>query len=178
MKIRKAALTDAPHIAKVHVDSWRTTYKDIFPQEYLNNLSYEERTSFLEKSIPQQDVYVAENNQGEIVGFSVGGLEREGKHEGYLGELYAIYIVEEYQGNGIGKELVKPVVEQLKQVGINTMLIWVLEDNDARYFYESIGGRKIDTVEVEMAGVKVNETAYGWDDLKKQFSLEEESRDI
>ncbi|MEA1854613.1 MULTISPECIES: hypothetical protein [Cytobacillus] len=41
--IRKAVIEDAMGIAKVHVDSWRSTYATIFPQEYLNRLSYEKR---------------------------------------------------------------------------------------------------------------------------------------
>lgn len=36
--IRKAVLTDAEGIAKVHVDSWKTTYANIVPDEYLDNL--------------------------------------------------------------------------------------------------------------------------------------------
>jgi len=44
MIIRKAKLDDATGIAKVHVDSWRTTYKGIIPDDFLNNLSYEQRT--------------------------------------------------------------------------------------------------------------------------------------
>lgn len=39
MHIRKAAVEDAAAIAKVHVDSWRTTYKGIMPSDYLNSLS-------------------------------------------------------------------------------------------------------------------------------------------
>lgn len=39
IKIRKAELTDTKGIAKVHVDSWRTTYTNIVPEEYLRNLT-------------------------------------------------------------------------------------------------------------------------------------------
>lgn len=41
MLTRKAALEDAPGIANVHVDSWRSTYKGIVPDTYLASLSYE-----------------------------------------------------------------------------------------------------------------------------------------
>lgn len=44
MKIRRAKLDDAQGIAKVHVNSWRTTYKDIIPNDFLDNLSVEQRT--------------------------------------------------------------------------------------------------------------------------------------
>ena len=43
MKIRKAVIADVKGIAKVHVDSWKTTYRDIISDEFLNKLSYESR---------------------------------------------------------------------------------------------------------------------------------------
>ncbi|UZM97600.1 hypothetical protein OL548_21075 [Lysinibacillus sp. MHQ-1] len=38
MKIRKAIVEDATGIGTVHVDSWRTTYKDIIPDEFLEKI--------------------------------------------------------------------------------------------------------------------------------------------
>jgi hypothetical protein len=43
MLIREAKITDAAAIAKVHVDSWRTTYVGIVPTAYLAGLSHEQR---------------------------------------------------------------------------------------------------------------------------------------
>ncbi|EPZ52573.1 hypothetical protein [Alicyclobacillus acidoterrestris] len=39
--IRKAVPDDAAGVAKVHVDSWRTTYREIVNDEFLASLSYE-----------------------------------------------------------------------------------------------------------------------------------------
>ena len=49
MQIRRAKLDDAPGIAKVHVESWRTTYKGIIPNDFLNNLSYEAKNRVMEE---------------------------------------------------------------------------------------------------------------------------------
>lgn len=46
------------------------------------------------------------------------------------------------------------------------MLVLVLEDNSSRYFYEALGGEKIDTVEVEIFGKNLNELVYGWHDIR------------
>lgn len=165
MKIRKAVLSDAQNIAIVHVDSWRTTYKGIVSDEFLTNLSYEERKRLWENVIPNGNVFVAENEEGQIVGFSSGGKERTGKYKKYDGELYAIYILKEYQGKGLGKELIQPIINDLKNSNINSMLVWVIEDNNARYFYESLGGIRIDSEMVEIAEKKVKEIAYGWEDI-------------
>jgi len=167
MKIRKAVLADASGIAKVHVDSWRTTYSNIVPADYLNRLSYKSREQLWKKGIPNGGVYVAETSAGEIVGFSSGGKERTGNYPNYVGELYAIYILKEYQGNGLGKLLVKPLIEELQLQNISTMMVLVLEDNRSRLFYEALGAEKIDTIEVEFSGKIVKELVYGWSDIRK-----------
>jgi len=73
IRIRQAILTDVKGIAKVHVDSWKTTYANIVPDKYLNDLTYESRKQIWINNIPNGGVYVAENSEGEIVGFSSGG---------------------------------------------------------------------------------------------------------
>ncbi|MBT2606531.1 GNAT family N-acetyltransferase [Bacillus sp. ISL-53] len=166
MRIRKAVLTDAKGIAKVHVDSWKTTYANIIPDEYLNNLVYEGREQLWKGNIPNSDVFVAENEEGKIVGFSSGGKERSGKYPDYTGELYAIYILKEYQGNGLGKLLVKQIIEELQQKKFFSMIVLVLEDNSSRLFYETLGGKKIGTIEVNISGKKLNELVYGWDNIR------------
>jgi GNAT superfamily N-acetyltransferase len=160
--IRIAKVEDAEGIAKVHVDSWRTTYRGIVPDTFLDNLSYEQRELTWKKGINENHVYIAENENGQVIGFSTGGKERTGKYEAYIGELYAIYILKEFQGNGIGRLLFQSIVEDLKAKNLNSMLIWAIEENPACRFYERLGGKKIDTEEIEIAGKKVSEVAYGW----------------
>ena len=75
MLIREASPSDAAAIARVHVDSWRTTYAGIVPADYLANLSYTRREQFwcdiLSTPTPRA-VYVAAQDTGEIVGFASG----------------------------------------------------------------------------------------------------------
>jgi GNAT superfamily N-acetyltransferase len=165
MKIKNAGFEDAKSIAKVHVDSWRTTYKDIVPNEYLQTLSYETRENLWEQAIPRGHVFAAENENGQVVGFACGGKERTGNYPEYEGEIYAIYLLKEFQKQGIGTELIRAVVQHLQGNRLNSMLIWVLEDNESSFFYEALGGVKIDSMECEIGGRKLKETAYGWKDL-------------
>ena len=165
MFIRKAELKDAVGIAKVHVDGWRTTYKGIVPDTYLDNLSYENREQMWMSGIEQDNVYIAEDEDGRIVGFASGGKERTGKYDRYVGELYAIYLLEGQQGKGLGRKLVQTVVDDLKEKKLNSMLIWALKENPTCRFYEMLGGKQIDTAEIEIEGKKLSEIAYGWDDL-------------
>ena len=43
--LRAGTCADVTGIAKVHVDSWRTTYRDLMPADFLANLSYKQRES-------------------------------------------------------------------------------------------------------------------------------------
>ncbi|GAE36213.1 GNAT family N-acetyltransferase [Halalkalibacter akibai] len=167
LKIRKAVIADAKGIGKVHVDSWKTTYENIVPAEFLSNLTYESREKVWINEIPKGGVYVAENSVGEIVGFSSGGKERSGKYKGFDGELYAIYILKKYQGKGIGKALVQPIINEITGMGLNSMLVLVLKDNSSRLFYEALGGKKLDEVEIKIAGKRLSEYVYGWRDVRE-----------
>jgi hypothetical protein len=97
--VREAVPADACAIARVHVDSWRTTYRGIVPDSVLSQLSYEEREpmwqGILDAAEGQAFVYVAVDESGQIVGFASGGPERSGDPD-YKGELYAIYIADAY----------------------------------------------------------------------------------
>ncbi|GGC77492.1 acetyltransferase [Thalassobacillus devorans] len=167
MKIRKATATDAEGVAKVQVDNWHSTYKNIVPDEYLSNMTYESREEKWKAIISRQPVFVAENDGGKIIGFSNGGAERAGKYPAFEGELYAIYILKEHQRKGLGELLLKPIIQALENKCIYSMLVLVLEENDSRFFYEHLGAEKVDTVEVEIAGKKLNEVVYGWKDIRK-----------
>lgn len=169
MLIRKAKLEDVKGIAKVHVDSWRTTYKGIVPDSFLESLSYEEREQIWKSGIEANQVYIAEDESGKIVGFASGGKERTGKYDAYIGELYAIYLLEGQQGKGLGQKLFQSVVDDLKEKQLNSMVIWALAENPACRFYEKLGGKKIDTAEIELAGKKLDEVAYGWEELPDSF---------
>lgn len=162
LNIRKAALKDAAGIAEVHVDSWRTTYKGIVPDTYLDGLSYENSEQVLMGRLQNNNFYIAEDDCGQIIGFATGGIERTGNYEAYVGELYAIYLLEGQQGKGLGRKLFLSVVNDLREKKLGSMLIWALEENPACRFYEALGGKKMDTKEIEIGGKKLIEVAYGW----------------
>lgn len=167
MIIRKADPQDAVSIAKVHVDSWRTTYKGMISDRILDHLSYEQRErvwTHVLMNQPDNPVFVAEDDENRIVGFATGGKERSGNPI-YQGELYALYVFEEVQGNGIGRELIRAVVNHLKEKQYKNMLAWVLKNNPALGFYEHMGGKKFSEKMEELEGEPMIEYAVVWDDL-------------
>ena len=164
--IRKAKLDDATGIAKVSVDSWRTTYKDIIPDDFLNKLSYEQRTASWQENIVREDNYVivAENSDGQIVGFA-DAWKRETNVVENACDLTSIYLLKEYQGLGIGKMLLKNLFAHFKQVGYSKIFVEVLEDNKTRYFYEYYGAKLVKEVQIQIGGKILNELVYEWDHL-------------
>jgi GNAT superfamily N-acetyltransferase len=169
MIIREVTHNDVPAISRVHVDTWRTTYRGIVPDEHLANLSYERREDSWYQILNRASedgnfTYVAEDESTEIVGFATGGVERTGDSV-YRGEVMAIYIRQSYQGRGIGRGLMQTVADRLGQLGINSMLVWVLVDNPACQFYAALGGKIVHEKELTIGGKPLIEVAYGWVDI-------------
>jgi ribosomal protein S18 acetylase RimI-like enzyme len=168
--IRTAEPEDAPGIALVHVESWRTTYAGIFPESVLNALSVEKRASFWRDTLaaPERSsaALVACSRDGKVVGFVSGGKERSGEL-GCDGELYAIYLFREAQRTGLGTRLVRGLVRQLEERGFTSMAVWVLELNPAKKFYEALGGEAIGRKSLEQQGQSFEEIAYGWSSLRR-----------
>lgn len=167
MNVRKANLNDAKGIAKVHVDSWRTTYRNILPDHFLQSLSYDQRTAswnqnFFDKS---NYIYVAENNDGEIIGFGTCGKREKNKVD-HSGDLTSIYLLEEYQGTGVGKQLLKQLFNQFKELNFNSVFVEVLEDNKTRYFYEYYGAELLKSEKITIAGTELNLLIYEWKDIE------------
>ncbi len=166
--IREASPADAGSIARVHIDSWRTTYAGIVPAEYLAGFSYQRRESRWYETItanqPTESIFVAEEG-GYVVGFASGGPERDGDTT-YRGELYTVYLLEEHQSRGLGRQLVSAVAQRLLADGFSSMLLWVLEDNyGARRFYDLLGGDLVGRKTVAIGGRDLVEVSYGWKDI-------------
>jgi ribosomal protein S18 acetylase RimI-like enzyme len=168
--IRKAVLSDAPSIGKVHVESWRITYKGIIPSSYLDNLNPASSAKKFEADIldgsKKRFVYVAEVDKA-VVGFAIGGPERESSKED-AGEVYAIYILRDFQGQGVGRELLSACREEFLDRDFEKMNLYVLADNPYQRFYESAGG-VLESHEgfIEIGGQKFKLFKYVWDLTKK-----------
>ncbi len=156
--IRAAVLEDAAVIARIHVASWRETYREIIPEAYLDQLSAENREAGWRKSLTEGPVFVALDQTNEVIGFANGGPSRGSK--GTEGELYALYLLKTHQGQGTGKRLFEHVLEDLRQQGFSSCLVHVLADNPSRFFYERFGGRLVFEQRIERGGKQLMEYTY------------------
>jgi GNAT superfamily N-acetyltransferase len=163
--IRRATVADAAVIAAVRIDSWRTTYRGIIPDDYLDGMKIEDSTAIwsriLSATSNAANVFVAEVD-GEVLGFAAGMTLAEAKL-GFDAELSAIYLEPSVQRAGIGRKLVAHVAAALASAGANNMLVWVLADNrPARQFYEMLGAELLVEQPFSWDGLDLQEAGYGW----------------
>ena len=189
--VRQAVDSDAHGIAQVHIDSWRSTYAGIVPADHLAGLDYDEREKRWHRLLAdrRQNAFVAEDQDGRIIGFASGGPERSGSASAsgtpsctddpqvesggpdpnappeYSAELYAIYLYESDQRRGVGRRLVASLCSWFLSRGWHSMLTWVLTDNPSRNFYEALGGEEVRVETITIGGTELTEVAYGWSDI-------------
>jgi ribosomal protein S18 acetylase RimI-like enzyme len=162
--IRKAEPDDAAGIARVHIDSWRSTYQGIVPDSYLDALNEAERAAHWRDLLEHGMLALVAERSGSVLGFATGGKSRDNT-AGCDAELYAIYLLEEAQGTKIGRDLLRELARSLSQGGFRSMEVWVLAKNPAKGFYERMGAEYAGSKDIEIGGSTLAEQAYVWPDL-------------
>jgi ribosomal protein S18 acetylase RimI-like enzyme len=56
-----------------------------------------------------------------------------------IGFIYELFVLDEYRGKGISKQLINTAVEQFKQEGYSEIRLSVFEGNKAIKLYENLG---------------------------------------
>jgi GNAT superfamily N-acetyltransferase len=131
--IRPGTAEDAAAVAGVQIASWQEAYKHLFTEEQLAAISLPDRIEFWRRFPPT----VAEV-EGEVVGFVTVGTAHDDPDAD--GELYAIYVLPDHWGTGVGRALMESGEARLQELGHSRVILWVWEDNPrARRFYEAAG---------------------------------------
>ncbi len=168
LAVRRATPGDAPGIARVRVESWRSTYRGMIPDAYLDGMKVEASTALWDRVLAAGPnttcVFVAEHGT-DIVGFAAGNRLPDAKH-GFDAELTAVYLRREFQRAGLGRRLVGAVADAQIGQGATGLLTWVIAGNKpARAFYEGLGGEIVVEQPFQWDGMDLVEAGYGWRDL-------------
>ena len=127
MKIRPAARDDLPGILEIYNDAVLNTTAtyDYEPR------TLEHRSSWFEDHEKNHHpVFVAEDDQGRIVGWSA--LNRYHDRIGYqFTRENSIYVAADQRGKGVGKLLMRPLVETARQQGLHAILAGIDAANEA-----------------------------------------------
>jgi GNAT superfamily N-acetyltransferase len=162
-------MADALAIARVQVETWRSAYSGIVPQEFLDALDVIERMAMWQNVLGGDDshVFVAEDT-GSVCGFVSGGRLRDGVDvaANYDSEIYTLYVLPAAQGRGAGRELMRALAARLAENGLTRPVVWALEKNPWCAFYERLGGKRVAQKMIEIGGTPLSDIAYGWDEIK------------
>lgn len=137
----RATADMAEQLADVHVRAWQATYRGVFPDEYLDNLTLEKRTKTFRRVVTASpEEFYLFRVDGQPAGMAILSPSREPGAERCHGELSAIYLLPEFCGRGVGRQAMAFCLERFRQRGYTRLYLWVLESNQrARRFCEKTG---------------------------------------
>jgi GNAT superfamily N-acetyltransferase len=162
--IRPATPEDAPALAAVEVATWQAAYRGLMPDAYLDRLSREVKAeiwglNLLKHQHTRRKRVLVAVQDDEIIGFTRLGPAED---TGTVGLVSLLYVLPEHWGCGVGKALMEAAMQQLRELGMDQAVLWVLRDNlRARRFYESLGWRPDGRTSAEnYGGVELEALCY------------------
>ena len=117
----------------VHWQTWREAYDDLLPAEYQDTMTLD-RCRFFSQKYPENTLIAMDGKK--VVGFiSYGNFCDEAIQ---AGEIIALYVLKDYYGKGVSKQLMHAAFVALDQ--FSEIYLWVLKDNKrAIAFYQKMG---------------------------------------
>jgi ribosomal protein S18 acetylase RimI-like enzyme len=162
-----AGPSDAEDLARVHVTSWRETYRGLLADAFLARMSEPGFARRFRRQLtePGKSVTLAAADRYGLVGYAQGGASRRGVPG--EAEVQTLYVLRAAQGHGLGKQLMAQTARALAVEGATSLMISVLRDNiRARGVYEHLGGEpEAPRQEPGPGGRLLYEVAYRWRDI-------------
>ncbi len=150
--IRPATAEDAGAIHRVRAAAWRATYAGLVPPAFLAEVTPDDPVAVrrLAERLgnPAERVRALLGVIGErVVGYAVVGPDRHPVAAGAAGtsrgEVYALYLLPEAQGAGLGRRLLREAERALLDAGFQDGVLWMIQSNErARGFYERMGWQR------------------------------------
>lgn len=167
LTVRLARPADAADVARVYIESWQDTYPGMIPHALLRAMTPKGQTARWQAAIRAQAreaVLVAENDAQGIVGMASLGPVRD-RGLSFDSEVYTLYVDPAHFGRGIGRALLTASFVLLRQRGFKSCVIWAHAKNNARFFYEAMGGRIVAERNGRLMGEPTPEVGFGWKTL-------------
>ncbi len=146
---RDAGVSDREAVAALHALSWRTAYRGILAQEFLENVVEQDRLEVwrtrLTATPPDRQLVRLAVEDDQLIGFGCAFLDEDERWGALLDNLH---VRPDCKGRGIGRQLMAHVASWvLDRRPSSALHLWVLEENHpARRFYERLGGAAVERV--------------------------------
>ena len=137
--------------AFVHWKCWHEVYPGLVSQAYLDSLTLEKVE---EKAFRWRDNLLVAKDADRVVGFvGYGQSDEEG-----TGEVFALYVLPEFHGKGVGQMLMDAALEELADY--RKICLWLVKGNSrAIRFYEKCGfhatGEELHSPRVEATEIRM-----------------------
>ena len=117
----------------VHWHTWREAYDDLLPADFQETMTLE-KCRFFSQKYPENTLIAMDGKK--VVGFISYGNYRDETIQ--AGEIIALYVLKDYYGKGVSKQLMHAAFVALDQ--FSEIYLWVLKDNKrAIAFYQKMG---------------------------------------
>ena len=136
-EVRRAEFADASSMARVHVDTWRETYRGLMSDAVLDDpglLSRRERFWAAALTDPQysQNIAAVASRDDTLIGISMSGPSLDVDEPW---QLYVLYAYAGFHGSGVGAALLNAVIDKTAPA-----VLWVADPNPrAQAFYRKNG---------------------------------------
>ena len=170
LSVRIARPEDAADLARIYIDSWQDTYAGMISHALLGAMSHKHHTArWLAAIKSPTTVLVAEDALAGLVGLTSLGSARD-RSLGFEGEVYTLYVDPGFLGLGTGRALLAGAFDNLKERKLRSCLVWAHARNNACFFYEAMGGKRVAMRTTRLMGELTPEIGFGWRQLatKKQ----------
>lgn len=163
--IRQAKPLDNYAIANIIVSGWKTAYKGLINDEFLDNLSVDIKAENWKNIILSQNennhIYIYEENN-EILGVIRFGKPDE-NYNNYNAEIHVLYVKPALKRKGIGTKLFNFAKKYFLEQNTNQMIIWCLNNNiPSIKFYEKMGGTVVDTRKAIVNNIELEEVGIAY----------------
>lgn len=142
--IRKAYPTDAYTLIQIYDVVWKDAFYDVLPNGILFEMesSVKQRVKHLKDQIEENNrIFVALDDDSRIVGFVFFGKSSSVVYNS-AAEIRSIYVLPQFQKQGIGSELLQQAIDEIRKLGFNSLITYCPIPSSSVDFFLGFGGER------------------------------------